>query len=373
MENKKTGERKGQALVELAVFSAIFLLVLTAIVSYGLRFSYNQRAQMLAFRRALKIASDTNYGSGSYTVIQERHIPDLSDPFGIGSTMPFVASASVTRNNMLDAQPDDASSLPATVFDIETVSENGAMQPSVGMVLRNAAFRNETVDTETFGFGGTRINGDLLKKYRLIYSTVQETDGAAGQIKIVDQCAGEMMSYDACYEQALKIVNVNACMRYCHISLTEDGDNNCSVICSQAMNSPNQNSNAYDDSRGGAWYAANYRVENGIYVFPVLDEIFNRIGVEGAKTMGLQQNRIVTEFNRQDSFRKIESTGQIVTNEQADWSSSNTRKMAIVNNMDSSGYSINHDNPMDFADQVEVSDIESRASGRVRQTMTTPK
>ncbi|MFA5039184.1 MAG: TadE family protein [Candidatus Omnitrophota bacterium] len=366
--NKEDYGRSGQALLELAVFSTIFLMILTAVVAYGMRYSFNQRAQQLAFRRAMKIASDKNYGSGSYMLIQERHLPDFSDPFGIGSSMPFTASANIVRTYELDAQAETEDSLPANVIDIEAVSENGVMEPAVGLVLKSAAFRYENglPDTED-----DEDKPELIRKYDLIYDGVIDQNG--GNYKIIDSCVAEMVDYSACYQQAMKIVDVETCTRHCRVSVTEDEDTNCSSICGQVMNPPNQNNRNYDPSRGGAWYAANYRVSGGVYTFPVLDEVFERIGSAGAKTMGLQFQTTVSESTRDTSIRKIETTQRIVTEERADWQDKTTRSLAILNNLNSQGEQINHDNPMAFADAVEVSDIESSATGRIRQTFTTPK
>ncbi|MFB3918945.1 MAG: hypothetical protein ACE14U_02630 [Candidatus Velamenicoccus archaeovorus] len=350
--------KKGQALLELAVFSTIFLTILTAIVAYGLRYSYNQRAQMLAFRRAMKIASDRNYGSGSYMLIQDRHIPDPAETFGIGSTAPFVGVASVTRDPEMDAQAADASSLPATVIDMETTGVDGAMEPLARIVAKNAGFRRET-----------GVSEEMLKKYELIYSDVVDEEG--GNVRIIDSCVGEMINFDSCYSQAVKIVDVDTCYNYCLITVTQDEDTNCSTICNQAMNPPNQNNTSYNSAVGGAWYAANWRVEDGKYVFPVLNEISSRVS-EHAKSMGIQQDT-VTHSKRSTKIRKIETTSNLVTDENATWEDNNVRQFVTMNALQPNGYQVTHDNPMDYADDVDSQEINSRSTGTIRQTMTTPK
>lgn len=365
--NRETGRRsfrishafnKGQALLELAVFSTIFLTILTALVAYGLRYSYNQRAQMLAFRRAMKIASDRNYGSGSYMLIQDRHIPDPTEAFGIGATSPFIATASVIRDPELDAQAADASSLPATVIDMETTGANGVMEPMSRIVVKNAGFRRET-----------GVSEEMLKKYNLIYSDVVDEGG--GSVRIIDSCIGEMIDFDSCYSQAVKIVDADTCYNYCVITVTQDDETNCSTICAQAMNPPNQTNTNYNAAVGGAWYAANWRVEDGKYVFPVLNEIFSRVS-EHAKSMGMQQDT-VTHSTRSTQIHKIETTARTVTEENASWEDNSVRKFVTLDALQANGYQVNHDDPMGYADDVEAGEINSRSSGEIHQTMTTPK
>jgi hypothetical protein len=137
------------------------------------------------------------------------------------------------------------------------------------------------------------------------------------------------------------------------------------------MNPPNQDNTGYDPAKGGAWYAANWRVEDGKYVFPVLDEIFDRIG-ENAKSMGMQSDA-VAHSTRSTRIRKIETSSRIVTEESASWQDDNVRRFVTFDNLGSDGYQVNHDNPMDYADHVDVADINSQSTGDVRQTVTTPK
>lgn len=350
----KHANRAGQALLELAVFSTIFLTVLTALVAYGLRYGYNQKAQMLAFRRALKIASDRNYGSGSYMLIQDRHIPDPLEAFGIGSTSPFVATASVTRDPELDAQAADAASLSATVIDMETTGVNGVMQPMGRLVVKNAGFRRES-----------GVSDQMLKKYRIIYDVVDE---GGGNIRIIDSCIGEMINFDTCYSQAVKIVDVNTCVNHCTVTVT-GGD--CSDICSRAMNPPNQSNAGYDAARGGAWYAANWSIVDGKYVFPVLNEIFKRVGPH-ATSMGMQQDS-VTHSTRSTQINKYESTAMIETTEDATWTDDSVRQFSTLDALQADGYQVNHADPMDYADEVNSQTINSRSGGAIHQTLTTPK
>ena len=137
------------------------------------------------------------------------------------------------------------------------------------------------------------------------------------------------------------------------------------------MNPPNQDSAAYNPATGGAWYAANWYVENGRYVFPALNEVFSRVG-SNASSMGMQADT-QTHAIRSTQIRKIETTARTVTEENAAWEDNNLRQFVTFNNLQSNGYQVNHDDPMDYADAVEVQDINSRSTGEIHQTMTTPK
>ena len=55
--------RRGQAMLELAVFGSLMVLVLGALVSYAMNSDYNQRQMMDSFRRALGATSPSLHSS----------------------------------------------------------------------------------------------------------------------------------------------------------------------------------------------------------------------------------------------------------------------------------------------------------------------
>lgn len=88
--------QRGQALLELAIFGSLIILLLGALVNYGLNADYTQYAMMDSFRQA----SGPNANS-SVLVITDRHIPNPAHPHAVGSLVPTSASASVTRSHQL--------------------------------------------------------------------------------------------------------------------------------------------------------------------------------------------------------------------------------------------------------------------------------
>lgn len=90
-----SAREKGQALLELAIFGSLLLLLLGALLNYGLNADYSQQVFMKTFREALRRA---NGGSASVIVVRDRYIPNPANPFAIGSPLPVSASASVTKD-----------------------------------------------------------------------------------------------------------------------------------------------------------------------------------------------------------------------------------------------------------------------------------
>lgn len=109
---------KGQALLELALVGSFLLLILGGILGYGLSAQYSQQAKMKTFRNALAIASRPDqgtgldsanvydYGAGSSLSVSDRHVPDPTQPFAIGSFTPVVATASVVKDVRMDHEPN---------------------------------------------------------------------------------------------------------------------------------------------------------------------------------------------------------------------------------------------------------------------------
>ncbi|MBU4251673.1 MAG: hypothetical protein KKC39_01965 [Candidatus Omnitrophica bacterium] len=116
--------KKAQTLTELATFGSILLLVLSFLISYGVRYNYQQDMQMAAFRTALSEAYNGPArpdASASVVLLKDKHIPDPRDMFGAGSVVPVQASAEVIWGNTLqDKYTDltDYSTLPRKKYVI---------------------------------------------------------------------------------------------------------------------------------------------------------------------------------------------------------------------------------------------------------------
>jgi len=99
-------------LIELAIFGSLVLMLLGALLNYGLTADYNQQLIMDTFRRVLGMASG---GSASLTVIRDRYIPSPSHPYALGSVSPVIASAEVVRMHDSENPP---SGQPVTTVDV---------------------------------------------------------------------------------------------------------------------------------------------------------------------------------------------------------------------------------------------------------------
>ena len=94
--------KKGQAIVELALFGSLILMGFGALLSYMQRSNEQQYVQMEAFRRALEKAStyrgEDSGGAGAsvqYSLIETRRLPMVGADFGKNSAQTFGSSASI--------------------------------------------------------------------------------------------------------------------------------------------------------------------------------------------------------------------------------------------------------------------------------------
>lgn len=94
--------KKGQAILELAIFGSLILFVLGILLSYMQRLNDQQYVQMETFRRALEKActfqgevSEGAGGSVQYTLLENRPQVDLNSGFGKGSPFNTGNSANV--------------------------------------------------------------------------------------------------------------------------------------------------------------------------------------------------------------------------------------------------------------------------------------
>ncbi|MFA4888093.1 MAG: hypothetical protein WC628_00760 [Candidatus Omnitrophota bacterium] len=102
MASKSAKSRKGQSIVELALFGSLLLMVFGALLTYIQRYNDQQYVQMEAFRRALEKANtyqgnDTEGAGASvqYTLTQNRRYIDLSGGYMKGASQGLSSSANV--------------------------------------------------------------------------------------------------------------------------------------------------------------------------------------------------------------------------------------------------------------------------------------
>jgi len=114
--------KKAQSLTELATFGSILLLVLSFLISYGMRYNYQQDMQMRAFRTALSEAytnaNNRPDATASITLIEDKHVPDPRDMFGAGNIVPVQAGAEVTWGNTLREEIKSNADLPRIKYVI---------------------------------------------------------------------------------------------------------------------------------------------------------------------------------------------------------------------------------------------------------------
>lgn len=387
---------RGQALIELAVFGTIFLLVLGVMISYGLRYDYSQEAQMRAFRTALKIAANRNYGTGTYMTLQEKHIPDPLNPYGAGSTMTVQGSASVTRDYLAYAPPEidgnEIDSLPTVVIDQQArfVSSDPSGEPFQRTIYRAAGFRQEKrtdLNIDENNTAAVRRLENLMTKYGLIYNDVQypkdDEGNYTGELQIQDACVGQVIDYDGCYEQARKIVDQGYCEERC-LATVSNPDVECAAVCASVLNAPNQNSRSYNSYTGGPWYAANWQRHTGdfehryqdYYEFPILDRMFEAFGIdtEVGEEMGLQMDTAQMQDTRSMRIRKRENSGSLTTDEQANWTTRTTgRRFIRNNNMGSDGWDAAHATPEEYIGRGQDISMDAEWQGDVQETWRTNK
>jgi hypothetical protein len=86
--------KKGQAILELAIFGTIILFVFNMILAYGQRLDSKQRLKKEAFRKALQWAYYKN-SAITYTKKQDTRITELFSGYGLGQPAATLATATV--------------------------------------------------------------------------------------------------------------------------------------------------------------------------------------------------------------------------------------------------------------------------------------
>ena len=107
LESLKTNcfNHQAQTFTELATFGTVLLVVLSFFVRYALSLRYNQEIDMRTFRTTLleayKYKFDTPHGNANLVIVEDKHIPEPRDSFGIGDITTVESSADITWGNSL--------------------------------------------------------------------------------------------------------------------------------------------------------------------------------------------------------------------------------------------------------------------------------
>lgn len=121
----------GQAVVELAIFGTLILLIFGALLSYGQSLNYRQKLKMEAFRTALQKSYDTNR-SVSYTIKRDVRQADLFSGFGFGKPSGASASASVMWQKGAAGPENSSGQLGLSYYQInDTVIELPMLEKTV--------------------------------------------------------------------------------------------------------------------------------------------------------------------------------------------------------------------------------------------------
>jgi len=308
------GKKKGQALLELALFGAFLLMILGVMVNYGLRYYFQMKVKTEAFRNTLAgAASDTQANKPSAVssmYIRDKYIPEASAPFGY--TMPISASASgVNRNPDMRIGPDNDAELPMIQIYMDN---NAPMNFSSGRFIAANYTTTDQLDKyrEIYGdaLGCSKWNSaigacnttawvpiydsegkisDSLRKCCGTNSTSCKTGGAPAacpgnytlqQIKYVDSVDGQLMDYGSAVRQCRQLVDSYVCTFECMKGSTGVKFANvtkCSNICNQTINIP--------------WYCGAYNETNTTlhtYNFTNLNSIFGDVARKTGGTLGVQ-------------------------------------------------------------------------------------
>jgi len=270
---------QGQSILELAIFGSILIMLLGAILSYGLRYSQEQKTMMSAFRKTLQKSTDPNCGGqASVTVISDKHIPNPTNPFAIGSVSPFSSSASVIRSARLHETADTEAELPRTTIQIQGQE----------FTYRTAGFRYVDMSSGS-------------EKYKEVYGDAN-VDTDTGML--IDSCEGELMNYDSCKRQCRMITNASFCEQECERGKVPGSSTDCNSICNQTIETP--------------WYCNS------------MDNIFNfAIAANRPKAMGVQSNYTQTTITN-NILQKQEQSGTINTTDKINWQATTDRTIVYI-------------------------------------------
>ena len=111
---------RGQSLTELALSASIIIMCLGFLFAVGVKSSYNQRMQMMAFKRAMNLARGAagTYRNAAATLLYDKALVD-TNRWGVPQRTPVVASFSAVHTHDMFAEMDYIDEeIPRAFFDI---------------------------------------------------------------------------------------------------------------------------------------------------------------------------------------------------------------------------------------------------------------
>jgi len=340
------------------VFGSIILILLGFLVNNGLSYDYRQQVEMEAFRRGLASAAATPLpntpSSRTNVLIQDRHIPNPSDPFAIGSVTPMSAGGGVIRDYELHEVPANESTLPR--MDIRIENSDDPNCPDETCSYTTSGFRTEydvpqaSLDRYHLIYGAPNVcdkpecggdKGGLCLRYEddvnyLIEGGAREcAEYSQMTLRILDTCEGQIINRDDCTARAAQIVCREACQAECLKTAGKTCDEECNKpnseecrecqktgdrtvakckrICSQEMRIP-----GYADGTtcsGGRWVAPN--IDNVLFA--------------GIERMGVQPDSTQT-VDTKNELTKQESPIAIISTTKIDLTETTTRNIVTREN-----------------------------------------
>ena len=310
------GKKKGQALLELAIFGAFLLLLLGVLVNYGMTYYFQMKVKAEAFRNTMAASSwyNVNNTSSSVTTVylKDKYIPDPSSPSGIGYTTPISASASaVNRNPDLRVGPENDAELPTIQLFLDneppmkftsgkfvtaylvTKKQLKKYSEIYGDALGCSKWNNATGTCNTTAWkmvynNEGEISSSLLRCCGTNCSTGAMDDPVNGTcsnstiraIKYPNYVEGQFMNYGSAVRQCRQLVNSGVCTGEClkgRGGMSSGNATKCDDICNQTINIP--------------WYCGNATLIDpllGTYNFTNLNSIFEGIVRKTGGTLGVQ-------------------------------------------------------------------------------------
>jgi hypothetical protein len=278
-------KQKGQSILELAIFGSILIGLLGILINYGLKFNYQQKAMMQAFRQAYNASQE----GGSYTLIVDKHIPDPANAFGFGSVSNIASSAGVTRNYHMQEVAENYDELPQMIIEIK-----GSGSP-YRKAFKTAGFRYIA-----------NVPSEAIEKYEEIYGSsnvCSDPDAGCGasyagsllNIKIIDPCEGELMNYSLAKKQCNLITNQAACERSCQKG--GKGADECGQICSHDIEVP--------------WYCDKL---DSLFAFAAVDrDIYKTMGVSSNTQQDIRADNILNKSQRGSTITAADRLNWYVT------------------------------------------------------------
>lgn len=280
----------GQALVELAVFGSLMLLVMSGLVGYALNADFQQQVQMKSYRMALLAAARANANntplSASVTLLDDHIVADVSDPYVMGSSQTFTGGAqSPTRSNRMGIAPGrfNEAELPRQIMKI-----SGHYVDCPSAIRANQRFGIPLTSPKavhgctTSGFRELNAVGGFIKKNGHIindpdhYGQIDKYDeiyGAANtrvikntfagghvDISLIDPIVGDITSRDMARGVCAQMMNPAVCVQQCKKGKSPGTKLNCNKVCQQTLPTP--------------WYCQGSPQPDGSYVSDEFEALF---------------------------------------------------------------------------------------------------